>query len=105
VNKGQDRDGLIDRRSTFASFLVSKEIEMSVDLVITHRVFDSETLSLMRATLDHAWGALPPDQQTVGARERIAQAILTLSMQWERDQDQPDGVSLAEQMRISLGVD
>src|SRR6202042_671438 len=31
VNKGRVIDGFVERCSTFASFLVSKEIEMSVD--------------------------------------------------------------------------
>ena len=73
--------------------------------MVAYGVFDSEALSLMRATLDQAWEALPPDQQTGETRERIAQAILTLATQSERDKDQPGTVSLAERMRIYLGVD
>jgi hypothetical protein len=73
--------------------------------MVTHGVFDSETLSLMQATLDHALAALPLDQQTVETRGRIAQAILMLATEWERDRDQPGAVSLAERMRISFGVD
>jgi hypothetical protein len=68
-------------------------------------VFDSEALSLMRAALDHAWAALPPDQQTAESRKRIAQAILMLAMEWEGDLAQPGAVSLAERMKISFDVD
>jgi hypothetical protein len=68
-------------------------------------VFDSGALALMQATLDHALAALPLDQQTVEARERIAQAILMLATEWERDRDQLGAVSLAERLRMSFAVD
>ena len=68
-------------------------------------IFDSESLNLMQATLEHALAALPPEQQTFETREHIAQAILGLAMQWECDQDQPGALSIAERMRIYLGGD
>ena len=72
--------------------------------MVAHGVFNSEALSLMQAALDQAWAALPPDQQTAETRERIAQAVLMLAKQWERDQAQ-SGVGLAERRRIRLGVE
>lgn len=70
-----------------------------------HGAFDSQALSLMRAALDQAWVALPPDQQTPEARERIAQAVVMLATQWERDPVQPGAVSLDERTNIFRGVD
>ena len=73
--------------------------------MIAHGVFDSEALSLMRAALDHAWAALPPDQRTAETRERIAHAVISLATQWERDSaDHLGAVSLAERTKIALGV-
>jgi hypothetical protein len=72
--------------------------------MVAHGVFDSEALSLMQTALDHAWEALPPDRRTAEARERIAQAVVSLTMQWERDPVQPGAVSPAERAKISLGV-
>jgi hypothetical protein len=69
--------------------------------MIDHGVFDSEALDLMRTALDHAWEALPPDQQTAETRERLAQAVVALAMQWERD---PADLSLNESMKASLGL-
>jgi hypothetical protein len=66
--------------------------------------FDSQALSLMRAALDQAWVALPPEQQTPETRERIAQAVVMLATQWERDQVQPGAVSRAERSNIIRGV-
>jgi len=73
--------------------------------VIDYGVFDSEALSLMRTALDHAWQALPPDRQTAETRERLAQAVVTLATQWERDPLQPGAVSSAERAKISLGIE
>ena len=67
-------------------------------------LFDSETLGLMRTALDHAWAALPPDRQTAETRERLAQAIVALAKQWERDPDAVGAVSLAERARIALDL-
>jgi hypothetical protein len=73
--------------------------------MVAHGVFDSEALSLMQTALDHAWAALPPDRRTVEARERIAQAVVGLATQWERDPVQPGAVGPAERAKISHGVD
>jgi len=59
----------------------------------------------MQAALDQAWAALPSDQQTAEARERIAQAVVTLATQWERDPARWGAVSPAERASLSLGVD
>jgi hypothetical protein len=67
-------------------------------------IFDSESLNLMQAALEHALATLPPEQQTVETRDRIAHAILGLATQWECDQDQSGTMSIAERMRIYLGV-
>jgi len=70
--------------------------------MVAHGVFDSEALSLMQAALEQAWAALPPERQTTETRERIAQAVVNLAMQCERD---PADLGLAERTKISLGVD
>jgi len=72
--------------------------------MVAHGVFDSEALSLMQAALEQAWAALPPDQQTAEARERIAHAIVWLATNWERDPVQPGTISPAERARMSLSV-
>jgi hypothetical protein len=73
-------------------------------MVAQDGVFDSEALKLMQAALDESWEALSPDQQTPENRERIAQAVVTLAMHWERDPVQPGAISPAERDRISLSV-
>jgi hypothetical protein len=72
--------------------------------MVTHGVFDSESVRLMRAALDQAWEALPPDRQTAETRERIAQAVVNLATQWERDPARLGAVSPAERTNINLGV-
>jgi hypothetical protein len=67
-------------------------------------VFDTEALNLMQAMLDQAWADLPPDRQTPETRERIAQAVVSLAMQWERDPAQPGALGEAERTKIGLGV-
>jgi hypothetical protein len=74
------------------------------DLVITHGVFDSEALNLMQAMLDQAWMDLSPDRRTAETRERIAQAVVRLAMQWERDPVDLGSVGVAERTKIALGV-
>ena len=73
--------------------------------MIDHGVFDSEALNLMRTALDHAWEALPPNQQSAQTRERLAQAVVALATQWERDPERLGAVSPAERASLSLGVD
>ena len=73
--------------------------------MVAHGLFDSEALRLMHAALDEAWAALPPDQQTAEARVRIAQAVVALATQWERDPARLGAVSPAERASLSLGVD
>jgi len=67
-----------------------------------HGVFDSEALNLMQAMLDQAWSDLPPDLRTAETRERIAQAVVSLAMRWERD---PAELGLDKRTKLSLGVD
>ena len=59
--------------------------------MIDHGVLDSEALNLMRTALDHAWEALPPNQQSAQTRERLAQAVVALATQWERDPERLGG--------------
>ena len=84
-----------DRTKLLASSLIRRKLKLrrlhergarGERRMVAHGVFDSEALSLMQAALDQAWAALPPDQQTAESRERIAQAVLMLAKQWERDQ-------------------
>jgi hypothetical protein len=67
--------------------------------MIAQGVFDSDALNLRHAALDQAWAALPPDQRTAETRERIARAVVSLAMQWERD---PADLGLTERAKISL---
>jgi hypothetical protein len=73
--------------------------------MVAHGVFDSEALGLMQAMVDQAWADLPPERRTAEARERIAQAVVSLATQWERYPADLGAVSLAERARILLGVD
>jgi hypothetical protein len=66
-----------------------------------HGVFDSEALRLMQTALERALVALPPDQRTAETRERVAQAVLSLVMHWERD---PEELGLDKRARAFLGV-
>ena len=68
-------------------------------------VFDSEALSLMQAMFDQAWADLPPDRQTPETRERIAQAVVMIAINWERDPARPGALGKAERTKIALGID
>jgi len=70
--------------------------------MVAHGVFDSEALSVMQAALDEAWVALAPNRRTSETRERIAQAVVRLAMQWERE---PADFGLGQRAKISLDVD
>jgi hypothetical protein len=60
--------------------------------MVAYGVFDSEALSLMQAALEQAWEALPPHQRTAETRERVAQAVVSLATQGERDPAHADAV-------------
>lgn len=47
--------------------------------------FDPETIQLLRAALDQAWRSLSPGQQAHTTKSFIAQRILKLAAQGERD--------------------
>jgi hypothetical protein len=47
--------------------------------------FDPETIAVLRAALDDAWAALSPDQQAYISRSVLAERILRLAAQGERD--------------------
>ena len=73
--------------------------------MVDYGVFDSEALGLMRVALDGAWEALPPDQRTPETRERIAQAVVAIAVNWGRDAADLGAVSSAERENIFRGVD
>ncbi len=47
--------------------------------------FDPETVSLLRATLDDAWGSLRPEQRTTTSQSILAEGILKLAAEGERN--------------------
>lgn len=47
--------------------------------------FDPETVSLLRATLDDAWACLPPKQQATTSPSILAEGILKLAAEGERN--------------------
>ena len=57
--------------------------------------FDPETIQLLRAALDQAWLSLSPGQQAHTTKSFIAQRILKLAAQGERDPVRLRGYALA----------
>jgi hypothetical protein len=49
--------------------------------------FDTETVALLRTTLDRAWDSLPAGQQAVTSRSILAERILKAAAEGERDPD------------------
>jgi hypothetical protein len=49
------------------------------------RSFDSETLMLLRQTLDEAWDSLTPQQRARTTKSEMALQILQLALRGERD--------------------
>jgi hypothetical protein len=47
--------------------------------------FDPETVSLLRETLDDAWGCLRPEQRATTSRTLLAEGILKLAAKGERN--------------------
>jgi hypothetical protein len=49
--------------------------------------FDLETVTLLRETLEDAWGCLRPAQQATMSRTILAERILNSAAQGERDRE------------------
>ena len=49
--------------------------------------FDLETVSLLRDTLDDAWACLRPQERATTSRSQLAEAILALAAEGERNPD------------------
>jgi hypothetical protein len=47
--------------------------------------FDPETVSLLRAALDDAWACLPPEQRAITSQSILAEGILKLAAEGERN--------------------
>jgi hypothetical protein len=47
--------------------------------------FDPETVSLLRETLDDAWGSLRPEQRAMTSRTLLAEGILKSAAKGERN--------------------
>jgi hypothetical protein len=47
--------------------------------------FDTETVSLLRATLDDAWASLRPEQRAITSQSILAEGILKLAAEGERN--------------------
>jgi hypothetical protein len=50
-------------------------------------VYDPETLTLLRAALDAAWDALPPEHHLRTTKSELAARLLHLAARGERDPD------------------
>ncbi len=50
-------------------------------------VFDLETVALLRDTLDDAWASLRPEQQAAMQKTALAERILKVAAQGERNRD------------------
>jgi hypothetical protein len=48
-------------------------------------VYDPETITMLRETLDAAWGALSPEQRARSTKSRMALCLLGLAAAGERD--------------------
>ncbi len=57
--------------------------------------FDLKTVSLMREALDDAWACLRPHERATTSRSLLAEAILALAAQGERNPDRLIDVALA----------
>ena len=55
--------------------------------VETPAYFDLKTVSLLRETLDDAWACLRPQEREATSRTALAEAILALAAQGERNPD------------------
>ena len=49
--------------------------------------FDLETVALLRETLDDAWACLRPQERATLSRTQLAEGILALAAQGERNPD------------------
>ncbi len=49
--------------------------------------FEPETVTLLRETLDDAWGRLAPEQQATMQKTMLAERILKSAAQGERDRE------------------
>ena len=49
--------------------------------------FDLETVALLRETLDNAWACLRPQERATTSRSQLAEGILALAAEGERNPD------------------
>ena len=56
--------------------------------------FDPETVTLLRETLEDAWGCLSPEQQATMQKTMLAERILKSAAQGERDRNRLRGAAL-----------
>jgi hypothetical protein len=49
--------------------------------------FDLQTIALLRETLDDAWASVRPEQRATMTRSLLAERILKLAAQGERDRE------------------
>lgn len=58
--------------------------------------FDLETVALLREVLDDAWACLRPEQQATMLKTTLAERILKLAAQGERDRERLLDAALTE---------
>jgi len=62
------------------------------------RVFDAETVHLLKTVLDEAWNVLPASRQQTVHKSELAQRILAAAGQGERDPDRLRSIALMRPM-------
>ena len=58
--------------------------------------FDLETIALLRETLEDAWASLRPEQRAATFKTTLAERILKLAAEGERDRDRLLDAALME---------
>ncbi len=67
--------------------------------------FDLETVALLRETLDDAWACLRPQERATTSRTELAEGILVLAAEGERNPDRLiDAVLMAVGNRREAGA-
>ena len=64
--------------------------------------FDPDTITLLRTVLDEAWDALPPTRQARTSRTAIAQRLLALAADGERDPQRLRAAAMTPATRPSV---
>jgi hypothetical protein len=61
--------------------------------MIPFATFDSESLNVLQAAVDHAWRSVPPDRRTIQIKGRMAEAVMRSASQGEWDPARLDAIA------------